>query len=134
MTDKSNLGSKERTKYQYQIADGTVCAGNVSFEVKDNKICNLRIKGRDFAEMLKHNPELKAKYEEMGTEGEKMLDSNQRMGCVGNMIGWRKMLEGTDIDTIIERLEGIRCVGRTSSCPDSIAKALIQYKKDCQNY
>jgi len=50
------------------------------------------------------------------------------------MIGWRKMLEGTDIDTIIERLEGIRCVGRTSSCPDSIAKALIQYKKDCQNY
>lgn len=49
-------------------------------------------------------------------------------GCPGNLFGIAKLVEGMDIDEAIERLEGIDCRGRGTSCPDQLSKALKEYK------
>lgn len=51
-------------------------------------------------------------------------------GCPGNSIGIRALCIDKTIDDVILKLEGIRCGGKNTSCPDQIAQALIQYKKD----
>lgn len=49
-------------------------------------------------------------------------------GCSGNLQGISSLLKGMTVDDAIERLSGIRCGVRPTSCPDQIAKALVQYK------
>lgn len=49
-------------------------------------------------------------------------------GCLGNLQGISKLVEGRDINEVIATLKGIRCKGNTS-CPDQLANALIEYKK-----
>lgn len=51
-------------------------------------------------------------------------------GCNGNLQGIGRLVEGMDIDTAIERLSGIRCGFKSTSCPDQLARALLQYKKE----
>lgn len=48
-------------------------------------------------------------------------------GCNGNLQGISKLVEGMDIDEVITRLQGIQCRNGTS-CPNELAKALIEYK------
>lgn len=50
-------------------------------------------------------------------------------GCPGNLAGIRKLITGLKIDDIIEKLSGIRCGFRKTSCPDQIAKALLNFKE-----
>ena len=45
-------------------------------------------------------------------------------GCNGNLQGIGKLVEGMEINEVISRLEGIRCGGRPTSCPDQLARAL----------
>ena len=45
-------------------------------------------------------------------------------GCSGNLQGVARLLEGMDIPQAIHKLEGIRCGGKETSCPDQIARAL----------
>ena len=47
-------------------------------------------------------------------------------GCNGNLQGLSKLAEGMPIDVLIERLQGIRCGMRPTSCPDQLAQALKQ--------
>jgi len=49
-------------------------------------------------------------------------------GCPGNSMGISKLCVGMNIDDVIERLEGVDCRGRGTSCPDQLAKALIELK------
>jgi len=49
-------------------------------------------------------------------------------GCPGNSMGISKLCVGMDIDEVIERLDGVDCRGRGTSCPDQLAKALIELK------
>ena len=49
-------------------------------------------------------------------------------GCSGNLQGISKLVEGKDIDEVIETLKGIKCRGNTS-CPDQLSKALTEYKQ-----
>lgn len=50
-------------------------------------------------------------------------------GCPGNTIGVSKLVKGRTIDEVIEMLKGIQCGLRGTSCPDQVAKALVEYKK-----
>lgn len=50
-------------------------------------------------------------------------------GCMGNTQGIAKLVEGMDINEVIARLKGINCRAGTS-CPDQLAKALINYKEN----
>lgn len=45
-------------------------------------------------------------------------------GCNGNLQGISKLVEGMDVKTVIERIEGIHCGFKPTSCPDQLAKAL----------
>ena len=45
-------------------------------------------------------------------------------GCNGNLQCISKLVEGMDIDTVIERLDGIHCGMKETSCPDQLANAL----------
>lgn len=50
-------------------------------------------------------------------------------GCMGNLTGISKLVIGMDIDDVISKLQGIDCGGKGTSCPDQIARCLIQYKE-----
>lgn len=54
-------------------------------------------------------------------------------GCSGNLQGISKLVEGMDIDEVINRLEGIRCGFKNTSCPDQLAKALKMYKEEAED-
>ncbi len=45
-------------------------------------------------------------------------------GCDGNLKGISSLLKGMKVDQAVERLEGIRCGAKQTSCPDQIARAL----------
>lgn len=49
-------------------------------------------------------------------------------GCSGNTQGISKLVIGKNIDDIITTLGGILCRQGTS-CPDQLAKALMEYKE-----
>lgn len=51
-------------------------------------------------------------------------------GCSGNTQGVARLVEGMDIDEAIQRLEGIHCGFRPTSCPDQLAQALKAYAKE----
>ncbi len=51
-------------------------------------------------------------------------------GCNGNLKGISNLVKGMDIDEIIERLDGITCGGRPTSCPGQLAQALKAYKEN----
>lgn len=50
-------------------------------------------------------------------------------GCAGNLIALKQLVEGKNIDEIINNLENIPCKERGTSCPDQLAKALKIYKE-----
>lgn len=47
-------------------------------------------------------------------------------GCSGNLQGLSRLVAGMPVDEVIARLDGIRCGGKPTSCPDQLAKALKQ--------
>ena len=50
-------------------------------------------------------------------------------GCAGNTQGIAALIAGMSIDEAIERLSGIRCGFKSTSCPDQLATALKEYKE-----
>ncbi len=50
-------------------------------------------------------------------------------GCAGNTVGLSKLIEGMKIKDVIEKLKGIPCGFKGTSCPDQVAKALEEYKQ-----
>ena len=53
-------------------------------------------------------------------------------GCNGNLQGIRQLIIGMDIDEVAQKLQGIRCGVKPSSCPDQLAQCLIQYKNSVE--
>lgn len=49
-------------------------------------------------------------------------------GCPGNLFGISMLVKGMDIDEAINKLSGIDCRGKGTSCPDQLSKALKEYK------
>ena len=45
-------------------------------------------------------------------------------GCNGNLQGIASLVEGMPVEEVIEKLEGIKCGYKDTSCPDQLAKAL----------
>ena len=54
-----------------------------------------------------------------------VIQSVQVMGgCDGNLKGISSLLQGMKVEEAIQRMEGIRCGSKPTSCPDQIARAL----------
>ncbi len=64
------------------------------------------------------------------TEGNIISKVKFTNGCSGNTQGISILVQGMDIDEAIKRLSGIRCGFKSTSCPDQLAKALIQLKNE----
>ena len=50
-------------------------------------------------------------------------------GCDGNTKGISKLVVGMNINDVIEKLKGITCGIKGTSCPDQLAKALVEIKE-----
>lgn len=45
-------------------------------------------------------------------------------GCSGNLQGISRLVQGMKVSEVIEKLDGIRCGFKHTSCPDQLAKGL----------
>ena len=50
-------------------------------------------------------------------------------GCPGNLLGMKSLIEGKNVDEVIEKLKGLSCGSKSTSCPDQFSKALELFKK-----
>lgn len=50
-------------------------------------------------------------------------------GCHGNLQGIASLVDGMDADEIIDKLSGIRCGMKSTSCPDQLANAIRKAKE-----
>ena len=69
------------------------------------------------------------------------IDSDNRLhnvrftgGCHGNLQGIGALVEGEDAHRVAERLRGIRCGAKPTSCPDQLACALEQAATNSKNH
>lgn len=49
-------------------------------------------------------------------------------GCNGNLQGIASLVKGMKVEDVVQRLRGIRCGSKATSCPDQLAKALSELK------
>lgn len=47
-------------------------------------------------------------------------------GCSGNLQGISSLVIGMKAEDAIQRMQGIRCNGKSTSCPDQLAQALTE--------
>lgn len=61
---------------------------------------------------------------EIETEGNIIQDVRFTGGCNGNLQGISALLKGMTVENAIDRLSGIRCGFKDTSCPDQLSRAL----------
>lgn len=63
-------------------------------------------------------------------EGDTVVSLSVEGGCHGNLQGVSALVKGMKVDEVIERLDGIRCGAKSTSCPAQLAKALKEIKSN----
>ena len=63
---------------------------------------------------------------EIDVEGAVIQSVRVEGGCSGNLQGICSLLKGMTVEEAVARMEGIRCGGKPTSCPDQLAQALKQ--------
>jgi len=58
-----------------------------------------------------------------------IVDADFYGGCNGNLKGIKSLITGMKIDDVINKLQGITCGPKSTSCPDQLAKCLVEYKQ-----
>ena len=66
---------------------------------------------------------------QVAVEDNKIVDAMFYGGCNGNLGGIRELIKGMTVDEVIERLGGINCGPKPTSCPDQLATCLLEYKQ-----
>ena len=61
---------------------------------------------------------------ELEIEGEVISNVRFSGGCDGNLQGIAKLVAGMNAQDAAERLRGIRCGRKDTSCPDQLAQAI----------
>lgn len=70
-----------------------------------------------------------AAYIDFTVEDGKVTDVIFTGGCEGNQKGIATLVEDLPVDEVIEKLQGLTCRSKGTSCPDQLAQALIAYKE-----
>ena len=65
---------------------------------------------------------------EIELEGDRIRSVRFEGGCNGNLKGLGALTADMPVDEVIDRLSGIRCGFKQTSCPDQLARALRAYK------
>ena len=50
-------------------------------------------------------------------------------GCAGNTTGISQLVRGMKVQDVLDRLDGIRCGTKPTSCPDQLCRALEELQK-----
>ena len=66
---------------------------------------------------------------EIEVEDDKIVSVAVTGGCDGNLKGIASLLRGMSVDEAIQRMEGIRCGFKATSCPDQLSKALRGWRE-----
>ena len=67
---------------------------------------------------------------EIEVEDDKIVSVQVTGGCDGNLKCISSLLRGMNVDEAISRMQGIRCGGKATSCPDQLSIALSQYQRE----
>ena len=67
---------------------------------------------------------------EFDVEDNKVYNVKFIGGCNGNLHGIAALVEGQELDKVIEKIKGIKCGFKQTSCPDQLAKALEEESKE----
>ena len=67
---------------------------------------------------------------EFDIEDNKIYNVKFLGGCNGNLQGIAALVEGQELDTVIDKIKGIKCGFKQTSCPDQLAKALEEVSKE----
>ena len=59
-------------------------------------------------------------------EDHRVVDVQFYGGCHGNLQGIASLVKGMACEDVIQKLKGIRCGSKTTSCPDQFSIALEQ--------
>ncbi len=59
-------------------------------------------------------------------EDNKLKNVSFHGGCNGNLKGIATLVEGMPIEEVKEKLSGIKCGRKATSCPDQLAQAINQ--------
>lgn len=62
-------------------------------------------------------------------EDNKIKNLKFQRGCTGGLEAIGKLVEGKEVDEVIKILQGIKCKGKNTSCPDQLAEALLGFKE-----
>ncbi len=60
-------------------------------------------------------------------EGDILKDLEVIGGCPGNLQGIKALVKGMKLTDIKDKLKGIKCGFKNTSCPDQIANAIDRY-------
>ena len=63
-------------------------------------------------------------------DGDRIVSVKFEGGCAGNTQGVAALVAGMTVDEAISRLKGIKCGFKSTSCPDQLACALMEYKEN----
>ena len=66
---------------------------------------------------------------ELLLEGDTILDAAFHGGCNGNLKGIVSLVKGQKISDVKDRLTGITCGGKHTSCPDQFAQLLDEVSR-----
>ncbi len=69
-----------------------------------------------------------SRYITFDSDGKRVYNVVFGGGCSGNTQGVSRLVEGMEIDKIIEMLSGVDCNGRGTSCPAQLAEAVKMAK------
>lgn len=63
-------------------------------------------------------------YIDVDMEGDTLKNAVFHGGCNGNLQGISALVQGQSYDVIKEKLSGIQCGYKSTSCPDQLVKAM----------
>lgn len=63
---------------------------------------------------------------EVELDGDKIKKVRFSGGCNGNLQGISRMVEGMSVAEVNQKLAGIRCGYKNTSCPDQLAQAVLE--------
>lgn len=71
-----------------------------------------------------------SQFIEIEGENGRVTDVTFYGGCDGNLQGIAKLVKGMAYSEVIERLNGISCNGKPTSCPDQLCRAVEQLMQE----
>ncbi len=80
--------------------------------------------------MIQYQPQgVCSRLIQLEIENDKIVAAQFVGGCNGNTKGICSLIIGMNVDDVIQRLSGITCGGKPTSCPDQLARCLMEYKR-----